>query len=308
MKRLVALDTETTGRSEDGTPGDHRIIEIGCVEIVDRKITGRELQLYIDPERPIDEEATAVHGMTWDDLKGKPRFRDIAPTFIDFIRGAELLIHNAKFDTSFMDMEFALMGMHERTTDIATVTDTIALALKLLPGHQVNLDNLCNLMGVSNKHRTKHGALLDAQLLAEVYLAMTGGQRGFDLTVESAVSEGPAWQRPQGLKLPMMGVESSRHALHVNTMIGLAQSVKFKTEGETILSGSNWGPEYDMPFLEKGKEEDKKSYKKRLQTQQQEMLGHLLSPAEQEALTQALADDAAAYQEWEDRVLGRKPK
>lgn len=308
MKRLVALDTETTGRSDDGTPGDHRIIEIGCVEIIDRKLTGRDLQLYLDPERPIDEEASRVHGMTWDDLKGKPRFRDIAPQFIDFIRGAELLIHNAKFDTSFLDMEFALLGMHERTTDLATVTDTIDLAIKLMPGHQVNLDNLCNILGVSNKHRTKHGALLDAQLLAEVYLAMTGGQKGFDLTIESAVSEGPQWQRPQGLKLPVMGVETARHAVHVNTMLSLAQGVKFKSEGDTTLAGSNWGPEYEMPFLEKGKEEDKKDYKKRLAAQHQEMLGHLLSASEQEALTQAQAADAAAYQEWEDRVLGRAPK
>lgn len=305
MKRQIALDTETTGRSDDGTPGDHRIIEIGCVEIIDRKITGRDLQLYIDPERPIDEEATRVHGMTWDMLKGKPRFRDIAPVFIDFIRGAELLIHNAKFDTSFMNREFELMGMHERVTDISTVTDTIDLALKLLPGHQVNLDNLCNLMGVSNKHRTKHGALLDAQLLAEVYLAMTGGQRGFDLTMDTTQVEGPSWQRPQGLKLPMMGVETARHALHVNTMLSLAQGMKFKTEGNVPMGGSHWGPEYDLPYLEKGKEEDKKAYKQRLQAQHQEMLGHLLSAQELEALDQALAADAAAYQEWEDRVLGR---
>lgn len=309
MKRQVALDTETTGRANDGTTtGDHRIIEIGCVEIVDRKLTGRELQIYLDPERPVDPEATRVHGMTWDMLKGKPRFRDIAPVFIDFIRGAELLIHNAKFDTAFMDREFALMGLHERTTDISMVTDTVALALKLLPGHQVNLDNLCNLMGVSNKHRTKHGALLDAQLLAEVYLAMTGGPRAFDLTVENALSEGPAWQRPQGLKLPVMGVETARHAMHVHTMLGLAQGVKFKTEGETAMAGSAWGPEYDMPYLAKGKEEDKKAYKARLQAQHDEMLGQLLSASEQEALEQALAADAAAYKEWEDRVLGRAPK
>lgn len=307
MRRQIALDTETTGKNDDGTPGEHRIIEIGCVELIDRKITGREKQWHLDPEREIDEEATRVHGMTWNDLKGQPKFRDIAPEFIDFIRGSELLIHNAKFDTSFMDMEFSRLGMHERTADMAEVTDTIALAMRLHPGHLTNLDNLCNMFGINNKHRTQHGALLDARLLAEVYLAMTGGQRSFDLNMDATMDNGSLWQRPAGLKLPVIKVETARHALHVDTMLSLAQGVKFSTEGEQVMAGSAWGPEYTCPYLEKGKEESKGDYKKRVKAQHAEILGHLLSPEEHEALMVALDEQNRAYKEWEDRVLGRAP-
>ena len=307
MLRQVALDTETTGKSDDGTPGDHRIIEIGCVEIIDRRITGRELQVYINPERPVDEGATRVHGMTWDDLKDKPLFRDIAPELIDFIRGSELLIHNAKFDTSFLDREFALMGLNETTASMASVTDTVALALRLHRGIQVNLDNLCNKFGVSNKHRVQHGALLDAQLLAEVYLAMTGGQTGFNLAMESNAMEGSRWRRPEGFCFKVMPVEVSRHAVHVDTMIDLAQGCKTAVVDDQQMAGSNWSREYDMPYLEKGKEESKGDYKKRLKEQKSEIISRLLSQAELDALARAKEVDGAAYKEWEDRVMGRTP-
>lgn len=304
MKRQVALDTETTGKSDDGTPGDHRIIEIGCVEIIDRKITGREFQVYLDPEREVDAEATKVHGYTWDMLKGKPKFRDIAYEFRDFIMGSELLIHNAKFDTSFMDKEFGLVGFKNTTKDIAEVTDTVSLAMKLHPGHQVNLDNLCNLFGISNKHRVQHGALLDAQLLAEVYLAMTGGQRSFDLTVENTGNDSSTFKRPNGFKFKVMNVESCRHAKHVSNLIELAQSVKFSTKDEQAFGGSAWGDEYTMPYLEKGKEEDKKAYKQRLKQQKAEMMSKLLNEDELKILAALEAEDLVAYEEWKARVLG----
>ena len=176
MKRQVALDTETTGKSDDGTPGEHRIIEVGCVEIIDRKITGRNLQLYVNPGRHVDDEAFKVHGISDEFLADKPNFEDVAHELIDFIRGSELLIHNAKFDVGFMDKEWMLMGLNEKTSEMANVVDTVSLAMKLCPGHQVNLDNLCNIYEVDRSSRTLHGALLDAQILAEVYLVLTGGQ------------------------------------------------------------------------------------------------------------------------------------
>ena len=168
MKRQVALDTETTGKSDDGTPGEHRIIEVGCVEIIDRKLTGRTLQLYVNPERPVDEEAFQVHGISNEFLADKPKFAEVANQLIDFIRGSELLIHNAKFDVGFMDKEWQLLGLSETTTDMATVVDTVALAMQLCPGHQVNLDNLCNLYDVDKSARTVHGALLDALSLIHI--------------------------------------------------------------------------------------------------------------------------------------------
>lgn len=306
MKRQVALDTETTGKSDDGTPGDHRIIEIGCVEIIDRKITGRHLQVYLDPERPIDEEATKVHGYTWDMLKGKPKFADIAHDFIDFIRGSELLIHNAKFDTSFMDKEFSLMGLSEKTTDIATVTDTVSLARKLHPGHLVNLDNLCNIFGVSNKHRVQHGALLDAELLAEVYLAMTGGQSTFDLKIESSKGTSGTWKRPQGFKFKVMNVEDCRHAKNLSTMLSLGQAVKTGAdENGNPLAGSNWSKEFTFPYLEKGEDEGKKEYKARVSAQKAELMQRFLDEKLTKALEALEAEDLQAYNEWKARVLGQ---
>lgn len=306
--RKVALDTETTGKSDDGTPGDHRIIEIGCVEIVERKITGRVFHVRLNPERPVDEEATKVHGMTWDMLRHEPRFIDVAPQLIDFIRGSELLIHNAKFDTSFLDKEFSMIGVNERTCEMAQVVDTVALAMQLHPGHQVNLDNLCNIFGVSNLHRKQHGALLDAQLLSEVYLAMTGGQKGFDLKIVKAHGEGSAWKRPPGATLPLMPIEQNRHAMHTLHMIQLAQSVKYETRDDQAFGGSAWGEEFTMPYLEKGKEESKGDYKKRLQEQKDEILNRLLTADDQEQLNKLIAREKAVHKHWEDRVMGRIPK
>lgn len=184
MRQLI-IDTETTGL--DPKSG-HRIIEFAALEMVDRRPTGRSLHLYFDPEREIDFGATEVHGKTWEDLKGRPRFRDHAGEILDFLRGAEWIIHNAPFDVAFIDYEFELL-QHPRCASVYSgVIDTLALARETFPGKRNNLDALCERFGVSNAHRTLHGALLDAQLLAEVYLAMTRGQES--LTIDMGESSG----------------------------------------------------------------------------------------------------------------------
>ena len=175
-QRKVVLDTETTGKNEDGTPGDHRIIEIGCVEMIDRKLTGRKLQLYMNPDRPVDEEAYQVHKISDEFLAGQPHFRDIFQEFYDFIAGAELIIHNARFDVGFIDNEFKLNNNNLKVENICTVTDTLDIAKKKYPGQRISLDALCAKLNVDSSARTSHGALLDAEILAEVFLAMTGGQ------------------------------------------------------------------------------------------------------------------------------------
>lgn len=307
MRRLIALDTETTGKSDDGTPGDHRIIEVGCVEIIDRKITGRTLQLYINPERSVDEEAFKVHGISDDFLSDKPLFKDIASILIDFIRGSELLIHNAKFDVGFMDKEWALLGLNESTKDMATVVDTVALAMKLCPGHQVNLDNLCKLYDVDRSARTLHGALLDAQILAEVYLAMTGGQGSLEFG-NTAAAKNIRWKRPLGVQLKVLDVDEKSHVVHVNKEISLAQSyMKIpKTEDHGAVGGTNWSDDYDCELLTPGSDESKKDFKKRLSDQKVILLNKLLSEQQQQLLKQCQALEHQAHEEWLDRVLGRK--
>ncbi len=179
--RYVVLDTETTGMPVgDG----HRIIEIGCIELDGRNPTGRHYHVYLQPDRASDEGAIAVHGITDDFLKDKPRFKDIADEFFEFIQGSELVIHNAPFDIGFINNEFALLGQTERS-DIAEhcgVLDTLMLARERHPGQRNNLDALCKRYGVDNSGRELHGALLDAEILAEVYLAMTGGQTNLSLS------------------------------------------------------------------------------------------------------------------------------
>ena len=171
--RQLLIDTETTGL--DPKQG-HRIIELAAVELVNRRLTGRHLHYRIDPERDVDYGATEVHGMTREDLRGMPCFRDIAGEFADFARGSEWIIHNAPFDVAFFDTEFELCGMPPSAAVYGRLVDTLALARETFPGKRNNLDALCERFGVSNAHRTLHGALLDAQLLAEVYLALTSGQ------------------------------------------------------------------------------------------------------------------------------------
>ncbi|MCF7980546.1 MAG: DNA polymerase III subunit epsilon [Pseudomonadales bacterium] len=177
--RQIVLDTETTGLE---VSQGHRIIEIGGVELIDRKLTGRHFHQYINPHREIDAGAMEVHGITNEYLADKPSFADIADQFLEFIRGAELIIHNAPFDISFMDTEFQLVSSkYPRTRDVCSVVDTVVMARKKHPGQKNNLDALCKRYGVDNSQRDLHGALLDAEILADVYLAMTGGQTALSL-------------------------------------------------------------------------------------------------------------------------------
>jgi DNA polymerase III subunit epsilon len=181
--RQVVLDTETTGLE---CALGHRIIEIGCVEMVNRRATGRHFHEYLNPERDIDAGAAAVHGITLDKLLGKPRFAEIAERFLEFVDGAELVIHNAPFDVAFLDSEFkrwaGLAGIEPLTLRTrCKVLDTLALAREMHPGQRNGLDALCKRYSIDNSHRALHGALLDARILADVYLAMTGGQNALAL-------------------------------------------------------------------------------------------------------------------------------
>ncbi|HEY5644617.1 MAG TPA: DNA polymerase III subunit epsilon [Pseudomonadales bacterium] len=172
--RQVVLDTETTGLE---TARGHRIIEIGGVELVDRRFTGRQLHKYINPERDIDDGAFEVHGISTDFLVDKPKFAEVADEVLEFLSGAELIIHNAPFDVAFLDYELSLLsGRRRRIADVCQVTDSLALARHKHPGQKNSLDALCRRYQVDNSARTLHGALLDAEILADVFLLMTGGQ------------------------------------------------------------------------------------------------------------------------------------
>lgn len=173
--RRIILDTETTGMPAiDG----HRIIEIGCVEMIDRDLTGETYHQYLNPQRDVDQGAFEVHGLSNEFLSDKPTMAHCIDEFLDFVRGAELIIHNATFDVGFLDYELSLLGREERIADICRVTDTLAMARKKYPGARVNLDALSKRYGINSFNRELHGALLDSEILARVYLAMTGGQEG----------------------------------------------------------------------------------------------------------------------------------
>jgi len=181
--RQVVLDTETTGLEVER---QHRIIEIGCLELNNRRLTGRSFHRYLNPERDIEQGALAVHGLTREKLAKEPKFAEIHAELLDFIRDAELIIHNAPFDIAFLNAELARLGGAPQITELCTVQDTLALARQLHPGQRNSLDALCKRYSIDNSHRDTHGALLDARLLAEVYLAMTGGQAKLVLSEESS--------------------------------------------------------------------------------------------------------------------------
>jgi DNA polymerase-3 subunit epsilon len=189
MTRRIILDTETTGL--DPAQG-HRVIEIGCVELIGRRLTEKRFHTYINPERDIDAGAMQVHGITNERVAGEPVFAAIIDEFVEFIRGAELVIHNAAFDVGFLDAEFNLLG-REKIADIcAAVTDTLKMAREMRPGKRNSLDALCRDYGIDNSNRQLHGALLDAELLAEVYLAMTRGQESLMMELDApAATAGP---------------------------------------------------------------------------------------------------------------------
>ena len=186
--RQIVLDTETTGLEHaDG----HRIIEIGCLEIYDRRITDRHFHVFLNPDREIESGALQVHGISNEFLADKPRFADIVDEFLDFIAGAELIIHNAPFDVGFLNAELERLERAEKLVieDLASILDTVVLARELHPGQRVSLDALCKRYEVDNSRRDLHGALLDAELLAEVYLAMTGGQVALGLELHLPSSD-----------------------------------------------------------------------------------------------------------------------
>ncbi|MGN6313877.1 MAG: DNA polymerase III subunit epsilon [Rhodanobacteraceae bacterium] len=223
--RHIVLDTETTGL-EAGR--GHRIIEIGCVELVERRPTGRTFHRYVNPERPIDPGAIAVHGIRDEFLLDKPRFGEIVHEWLEFIHGAELLIHNAAFDVGFLDAELALAGpQHGRVSDHAAVVDTLAMAREKYPGQKNTLDALCKRLGVDNTHRELHGALLDARLLAEVWLAMTAGQSalGFGQEVPAA---SVALVRPAAVPvaLRVLRADAAAEAAHAARLAALDKACK----------------------------------------------------------------------------------
>ncbi len=226
-ERQIVLDTETTGLS----PAEgHRIIEIGCIELVNRRVTGRDFHRFLNPERDIDEGAERVHGISRADLEGKPRFAEIAAEFLTFIRGSELVIHNAEFDVGFLDHELALMRHAEpRIREHARVLDTLTLARELHPGQRNSLDALCKRYEVDASSREVHGALIDADLLARVYLAMTGGQAalfaddGGDADGLGAAESGGTLRRA-GLTLAVRRASRDEAAAHAALLDRMEQS------------------------------------------------------------------------------------
>lgn len=186
ITRQIVLDTETTGMNQIGAHYEgHKIIEIGAVEVINRRLTGNNFHVYLKPDRLVDPEAFGVHGIADEFLLDKPTFADIADEFIEYIQGAELVIHNASFDIGFMDYEFAKLNRGiAKTNTFCKVTDSLALARKMFPGKRNSLDALCSRYEIDNSKRTLHGALLDSQILADVYLLMTGGQTSMKFAME----------------------------------------------------------------------------------------------------------------------------
>ena len=212
--RQIILDTETTGlETRDG----HRVIEIGCVELIDRRLSHKHFHQYINPERQIEDGALEVHGISNEFLLDKPVFSDVAEEFLAFVAGAELIIHNAPFDIGFLDYEMSLLGREDRMSDHCTVLDTLEMARDLHPGQRNSLDALCKRYEVDNSSRKLHGALLDAEILADVYLAMTGGQSDLGLSFDKESSQGvdlsefEAAERPKLFVLEASDEELAAH-------------------------------------------------------------------------------------------------
>lgn len=229
--RQVFLDTETTGLSAEG--GD-RLIEIGCLEMVNRRLTEQRLHLYVNPERPSSEEALKVHGITDEFLADKPRFAEVAQQLIDYVQGAEVIIHNAAFDVGFIDAELKRAGQAPFRGHVAKVTDSLMLAREMFPGKSNSLDALCRRLEVDNSNRTLHGALLDAGLLAEVYIRMTRGQDSLVIEAGSASAttgtthDGPAIDL-RGVALYAVPVDDGDRAAHEAVLLDLDKASQGKT-------------------------------------------------------------------------------
>jgi DNA polymerase-3 subunit epsilon len=218
--RQVVLDTETTGLEVEQR---HRVIEIGCVELFNRRLTGRTFHQYLNPERDIDVGAQQVHGLTREKLAKEPTFVQVHPAFLEFIRDAELIIHNAPFDIAFLNAELARIELAHKVDQLCRVLDTLALARQMHPGQRNSLDALCKRYSVDNSHRDYHGALLDARILAEVYLAMTGGQAMLTLSAESDTARSRARQAApprsaQGARIVVIRPDANELAAHEHVL------------------------------------------------------------------------------------------
>ena len=226
--RQIVLDTETTGLSAEG--GD-RIIEIGCVELVNRKLTGNNLHFYINPERDSHEEALRVHGISNEFLRDKPKFVEVAEDILAYLQGAEVIIHNAAFDISFLNKELELIGKPPLAEFVATVTDSLAMAKEMFPGKRNSLDALCDRLGVDNSGRTLHGALLDAELLADVYINLTRGQDALLIDASDAESGVGAFERIDlsRFDLPVLRASDSELAAHDEVLTQMDKSSGGKT-------------------------------------------------------------------------------
>lgn len=234
--RQIFLDTETTGLNPD--TGD-RIVEIGCIEMVSRRLTGRHLHLYLNPERPGSEEATRIHGLTDAFLADKPKFREVAAEFIEFVRGAELIIHNAAFDVGFLNAELRRV-QQPRVAELAGgILDTLVMAREQYPGKANSLDALCRRLEVDNTNRTFHGALLDAGLLAEVYIRMTRGQNALVIDADDGQDEGSSDDADLHIDLSAFSVAVLRAseqeiAAHAGVLADLDKASGGKTVWRTI--------------------------------------------------------------------------
>jgi DNA polymerase-3 subunit epsilon len=224
--RLVVLDTETTGLN--ARMGD-RVVEIGCIEILDRRMTENRFHAYVNPGRASEEGAERVHGITTEFLADKPKFAEVAKDFLDYVRGAELVIHNAAFDVEFLDQELGLAGLGKLADHCLGVTDTLSRARELHPGKKNNLDALCERYGVDNSTRTLHGALLDASLLAEVYLAMSRGQESLIVEIDSPPAVGGGTATFDASKLLVVLAVADELAEHEKILAAIDKESKGKT-------------------------------------------------------------------------------
>jgi len=229
--RQIVLDTETTGFYANHPDNPDRMVEIGCVELVNRKLTGNNLHFYLNPGRDSDEGALRVHGLTTQFLSDKPRFEEIAQQLVDYVAGAEIIIHNAPFDLSFLDMELGRTGRKPFKICVAGVLDTLVMAKEMFPGKRNSLDALCDRLEVDNSGRTLHGALLDAELLADVYINMTRGQDA--LLMESSAPQEAGIVVEQldlrSIQLPVLEANAQEMAAHEDVLSQLDKSSGGKT-------------------------------------------------------------------------------
>ena len=226
--RQLFLDTETTGLSAEG--GD-RVIELGCVELVNRKLTGNNLHFYFNPGRESHEDALKVHGISNEFLRDKPKFESVAQEILDYVQGAEIIIHNAAFDVGFLNKELELAGQKPFTQYVESVVDTLVMAKQMYPGKRNSLDALCDRLGVDNSGRTLHGALLDAELLADVYINLTRGQEA--LLIGASGDEGKAGSEEavdlSGFVLPVIQANAQEHVAHEDQLAQLDKASGDKT-------------------------------------------------------------------------------